>query len=1023
MRKQHCFLLVAMVFGAMAGAYARDAGRLRILGEHYPRVFYFRATEAACSPQRYPTYESWERNFVGLMGIMGKCLEEECLGREPRNPEFFSALKKRHPEQAVLLHFNGNSRDPIYQRDGFFPGHWIYRRAVAITEDIAAAVGESVIKVADTRAFRVESGRYRKHNDDIALFGVKDGVHDWYHCEHVQLVSIDHEAGALTVKRGCYGSKPLAFKVGESRAAAHQAEGPWGQNNHFLWYYNYSTHCPRDRNGKVCSDVLVDDLARWFGKGGVLESFDGLEFDVLFNVTHGDTDGDGVEDRGVVGGRNNYGIGVIEFGRKLRTRMGEELIIQADGALGRGGNRSQRNWEIFNGIESEGWPNLNEWEIDDWSGGLNRHFFWQQNARKPAFNYINHKWVEAVPDRPGHHKQVRVPFSRHRLVFAAAQFFDAMVCYSSVPQLPASIGYTYWTKDVPVPAGASLTFSLGMGEKSPERSDGVWFRVLAAEMQDGRPGPFKQIFEKSSKAHEWLPQSVSLEGFAGKSVRLKFVADCGPADNATTDHALWGKVQVCSPAGVANLVSAELPAVGMCLRNREEVPVGSGTGARLEYQESAEINGVALPAYFVHPPYRRQGGFGKFPIWDEFVRGADSELGWLGRPEAPAVHLAAATVDLLGGSGTGRALVDRIDGAVEAALENGHVVVCSAEPDASDLRFMIRNVPATGGDLFVSLVMAGTPMTGYPREMARYTEVAASGGIIDLMSGSGRATGMCIRGRQEEAIAPTSGARVKRTKSMIAGASLPAIFVHPPYKTGVGYTYWSKDVDIREDSELRFCIGMSVKSPERSDGVWFQVFAATVGEDGIGSFTKISETSSKAHEWIPQAVSLAPYVGRRVRLKFVADSGPNDNSITDQAHWGDVKVVKAGVDESDLTKAVEYMTWVNDKPFSSSFYFRHIRTDRVDLSFAVESSEPVAISSITVHSHPDAMCRVFEGGLVLANPSRDPYTFDLEAITPGRSYRRLKATKFQDSVANNGRRVGATVTLGDRDALFLVRTE
>ena len=47
---------------------------------------------------------------------------------------------------------------------------------------------------------------------------------------------------------------------------------------------------------------------------------------------------------------------------------------------------------VLNGIESEGFPNLSDWEMHDWSGGLNRHAFWDANARAPALNYINHKF-------------------------------------------------------------------------------------------------------------------------------------------------------------------------------------------------------------------------------------------------------------------------------------------------------------------------------------------------------------------------------------------------------------------------------------------------------------------------------------------------------------------------------------------------------------------------------------------------------------------------------------------------------
>lgn len=1012
--------IVSSVCLVISLACAACGQSLTILEDNYPRVFYFRATERACSPQAYPTYESWERDFDGLMGIMGKCLEEECLHRLPRAPEFFTKFKERHPKQAVLLHFNGNSRDPLFERENFFPGHWVYREAVMITEDVPATGGESVIKVSDASGFRVNSGRYRTNNDDIALFGMKDGKHDWYHCEHVQLVSVDTKAKTITVKRGCYGSEPLAFKKDQSRAAAHQVEGPWGRNHHFLWYYNYSTHCPKDSDGKTCSDALVDDLARWFGKGGVLKAYDGLEFDVLFNQTHGDTDGDGEADNGIVDGVNNYGIGVIEFGRKLRERMGEEFIIQADGALGPGGSRSQRCWGLFNGIESEGWPNLPDWEIEDWSGGMNRHMFWQQNARKPAFNYINHKWVQGVPDRPGVHTQVHVPFSRHRLVFAAGQFVDAMICYSSVPTVPQNTGYTFWYRDVVVPAKAQLRFSLGMGAKSPELSDGVWFKVLAAEVQDGEVGEFEQLFEESTKEHEWLPRSVSLEEYAGKRVRLKFVADCGPADNATTDHGYWGDVRIDSDGDTVRLVTKNLPARGMRLRNREEQPFAGKTGARLSFVPAAKIGEETLPAYSLHPPYQSQGRFEKFPIWDEFVCGADNQLGWLGSPEGPAVRMAEKTPDLLRGKGRGASLAEQIRGRVVASAGDAGVTVCPKDADAKALKFAIKGIPASGEDLFVSVTMKGSPMTGYPREMARFAQVSASGGMIDLLAGEADETGMCFRGGEEEPLDRATGAYIAKRKEEIGDTTLSTMSVHPPYRGKVGYTYWVKEVEVPTDSELRFCLGMGEKSPERSDGVWFKVYVARVKDGEIGQYEKIFEKSSKAYEWIPQTVSLADYAGQRVRLKFVADCGPKNHTTTDQGRWGDVKIMTAGASEAEVTKATQYMTWVNDKSFTSGFYFREVRTKEVDLSFSIESGEPVVIESIRVHSHPDAMYRVFEKGLVLANPSRRTYTFDLDAIAPGRSYRRLEATKFQDSVANNGEAVSGKVTLGERDGLFLV---
>jgi len=844
----------------------RDPRSLTVLGENYPRVFFFRASEGGPS-RPGAEYERWEAEFNRLMGIMGKCLDEEVLGREARNPEFFSRFKQRQPQQVVLLHFNGNSRDPRYHTDRYFPGHWIYRRATGIAADVPAEAGETEIRVEDTTDFKVNTGRYRTSTDDIALLGITPaGRHDWSHCEQVQLVSVDEQAKTIRVKRGCYGTQPLAFAAGRARAAAHAVEGPWGRNNNLLWFYNHAAHCPRDPQGRTCDDLLVDDLAAWFGPGGKLAAFDGLEFDVLFNETHGDTDGDGELDNGMVSGVNGYGIGVVEFVRKLRARMGDDFLIQADGALGPGGSRSQRAWGLLNGIDSEGWPNLNQWEMDDWSGGLNRHGFWRDNARPPVFNYINHKWTQAVPGQPGVVHAPEVPLARHRLVFAAAQFTDAMLCYSLPPQ--------------------------------PETQ----------------------------------PQTET--------------------------------------------------------RIRAQTRTGNQIG-----------------------------------IWDEFRCGAADTLGWLGRPQGEAVHLAAATRDLLAGIGSPpRAeLAERIRGEVTTEPAAGGLRVAAQNPAPADLAFSLPDVPTAGGDLSVFVAIRAEPRQDYPREMARLVQCEVSGGEIRLLERNPSATGMVLRGQEESPLDRSFGARVDyRPQETMGDRSLKAYAIHPPFLGGRGAVFWTRDVDVPHDAELRFQLGMAAKSPKRSDGVWFQVWIAEQNARRTGAFEKIFERSTKAHQWQPQSVPLAAWAGRRVRLKFVADCGPHDNTTTDQGFWGDVKIVKRGLAEADITRAKAYMSWANDRSFTSVFYFRDIRSPAVDLKLTVEGSEPITLEGLSAHAQPDAMLRRFERGIVLANPSRQPYTFDLSKLAPGTQYRRIQGTPNQDPETNNGSPVGPHVTVGERDALFLV---
>jgi hypothetical protein len=165
------------------------------------------------------------------------------------------------------------------------------------------------------------------------------------------------------------------------------------------------------------------------------------------------------------------------------------------------------------------------------------------------------------------------------------------------------------------------------------------------------------------------------------------------------------------------------------------------------------------------------------------------------------------------------------------------------------------------------------------------------------------------------------------------------------------------------------------------------------------------------------------YAGRRVRLKFVADCGPRDHAVTDHGFWGDVRIAPIGHEDAADTPPQTRMTWVNDRPFESVFYFRGIRSRTIRIAVRVEGPEPIAIERCEVYAHPDAIVRVFERGLVLANPSLAPYTFDLAALSPGRQYRRLQATDRQDTTVNDGAPVSGAVQLGERDALFLLQVE
>jgi hypothetical protein len=412
---------------------------LRVLDDEYPRAFFFRMAE-----NTYEPYEEWEANLERLMGIEGKALDEEVVGRMERNPEFFTRFKQNHPDQMVLLHFNGNARDPRYRREKFFAGHWIYFPGAEILSDVPPGEDVSEIRVSDATLFKTGIGRYGDRNEDIGLCELdEDGRPDWHKAEQVELLAADTVGHIITVRRASFGTEAREFKAGQAYAAAHVHEGPWGERNHLMWHYNYSTACPLDEEGKSCRDRLVEDVLGYFQPGGELEAFDGVEFDVCYSRVvwprylpgdHRipDVDADGKPDAGFIDGVNTYGKGMLQFLREVRRGLGPDRLILGDGFR----PAHQRGFGILNGMESEGWPDGSDHEINGWSGGINRQLYWNENSSEPKMTYINHRWW--IHNR----MDTTLSLSIERLVMAASCLTGSAIAFSDRPQKEE--GETYY---------------------------------------------------------------------------------------------------------------------------------------------------------------------------------------------------------------------------------------------------------------------------------------------------------------------------------------------------------------------------------------------------------------------------------------------------------------------------------------------------------------------------------------------------------------------------------------------------
>ena len=117
-------------------------------------------------------------------------------------------------------------------------------------------------------------------------------------------------------------------------------------------------------------------------------------------------------------------------------------------------------------------------------------------------------------------------------------------------------GLVYWQREVDLPADPTLVFHTGMGEKAPGRSDGVVFQVQVADADDSQLR-WSQVFEHQQVKSEWMRHVVSLAQFKGKRLVVRFVADAGPRDNATTDHGYWGNIRLVNGPAPATLAPAQ----------------------------------------------------------------------------------------------------------------------------------------------------------------------------------------------------------------------------------------------------------------------------------------------------------------------------------------------------------------------------------------------------------------------------------------------------------------------------------
>lgn len=442
----------------------------------FPVSYFFRTPQNLMNKG----YDKWADEFQRTGGVISKAVNEEIYDQKMMQAQLFmQEFKRQNPEQMVMLHLNGRSRDPYDNKGQYFSGHWLYLPGCHSKNAIERT--DTVLYVSNTRVFRLniqKRGRPVNH-DHICLVPInKDGEKDWAKAEHVKLKRISRAKGFIVVERAQFGSDSRDFKEG-TYLAPHAAKGPFGK--HMLWEYNMSTMCPRDMYGQQAADVFVNEISQWMRQ--TLNRFDGIAFDVTdfehkgtCQGRHVDVNNDGIGDDGRINHRNVHGEGLFRFFTKLRKTVGDSILITADGH----NPDSQVAIDVLNGMESEGLCTHND-PYRAWSKTLNYISYWQNNTTKlPTFNYIAIKNMEQAPAYP--------QWTNERFAMGTATCLG--VPYTESLQAYNKQGYRYAVKDETVAGSLQQKRWLGKAK-----------------------GPMEYYFPQNEPAAEVSLQQLHNDGF------------------------------------------------------------------------------------------------------------------------------------------------------------------------------------------------------------------------------------------------------------------------------------------------------------------------------------------------------------------------------------------------------------------------------------------------------------------------------------------------------------------------------
>lgn len=147
--------------------------------------------------------------------------------------------------------------------------------------------------------------------------------------------------------------------------------------------------------------------------------------------------------------------------------------------------------------------------------------------------------------------------------------------------------------------------------------------------------------------------------------------------------------------------------------------------------------------------------------------------------------------------------------------------------------------------------------------------------------------GICLRKASESPFDPATGAQLYPASSTCGGSTKEkGLFMHPPYKTGVGYTFARYTVSVPQQPTVFRCAVGKCDGSDAGDGILFRVLVV----DAQHKRVQIARHHATAHAWYAMEGSLTAWAGQTVTLFLITDVGEKDNSSGDWGAWSDLRL-------------------------------------------------------------------------------------------------------------------------------------